>query len=283
MKTLKLLFIFALALSATLLYGQAVKDTLTNDKIVKLSKIGLQPTVIISKIETSVNLFDVSTDGLIYLSSEGVHADVINKMMEVDAQAKAAIANQKDMNDPLTMRSVGIYYYQPAVAEKPLRRVDPTVISTNKVGGGGITISLPGVSGTSTEKLKSTLSGGDARLQLTETSPVFYFYFDRNNPNADSWFFATATSPNEFSLVKLTEKGKYREMVVATANAYKESTGISDRVKVPFDYTEEAEGVYKVFFTEPLKKGEYCFLYASDVPSMYNNDKVFDFGINPVE
>lgn len=260
------------------------QDTLTNAKIIQLAKIGLEPSIIIGKMKSSVNIFDVSTDGLIALSSSGVPSEIINEMMKIDAEAKAALANQKDMKDPKSMRAPGIYYLDPGDEIKPIKRVDPSVISSNKVSASGISISGPFMQTSPTEKLKSTLAGGKSRLEFTETNPVFYFYFENNsNPNADSWFFATATSPNEFALVKLTEKGKSREMIVATANSFQESTGVSDKVKVSFDYVEEAEGVYKVFFKEPLKEGEYCFLYASTIPNRQSNDKVFDFGIHPVK
>lgn len=96
---------------------------------------------------------------------------------------------------------------------------------------------------------------------------------------SDNWFFASATSPNEFALVKLNQKRDSREMTVARENNFGESSGVSNKVKVDFDYTEEAEGVYKVTFKKPLAKGEYCFVYASATPSSYSNDKVFDFSI----
>ena len=69
-------------------------------------------------------------------------------------------------------------------------------------------------------------------------------------------------------------------MIIASSGAYVESSGIPDKDKVQFDYVEEAEGVYKVFFNKPLKDGEYCFLYASTVPNRFSNNKVFDFGIH---
>ena len=60
-----------------------------------------------------------------------------------------------------------------------------------------------------------------------------YFYFENNsNPAGDDWFFATATSPNEFVLVKLDEKKDSREMVVGDANAYGSSSGISNKIKI---------------------------------------------------
>ena len=64
--------------------AQTKVDTLTNAKVIKLSQLGLQPSVIINKIQSSYPYFDVSTDALINLSENGVSADVINEMMKSD-------------------------------------------------------------------------------------------------------------------------------------------------------------------------------------------------------
>lgn len=107
----------------------------------------------------------------------------------------------------------------------------------------------------------------------------YYVYVLKSEKDGNNWFFATATSPNEFALVKLKTKNNSREMVVGDANAYGSSTGISNEIKVQYDVEEVSDGIYKVTFKEPLVKGEYCFLYASSTPTRYSNDKVFDFGI----
>lgn len=41
-------------------YAQNNDDILTNETIIQLTKIGLQPSVIINKIQTSITKFDVS-------------------------------------------------------------------------------------------------------------------------------------------------------------------------------------------------------------------------------
>lgn len=69
-------------------------------------------------------------------------------------------------------------------------------------------------------------------------------------------------------------------MVIGSGNAYGSSLGIPNKSKVPFDYVEEAPCVYKVTFSSPIDKGEYCFTYASSNPNRYSNDKVFDFSIS---
>jgi len=261
-------------------YSQSKIDTLTNEKIIKLSKLGLQTSVIINKIQTSYTLFDVSTDALIKLSDNGVSADVINEMMKTDTKIQIANANQKDMNDPKTMRKTGIYYYNSSNSGNPLKRVDPTVTSTNSSGGFGTALAQHYSAGLAKNKVKTDLAGSKSNLQINEENPVFYFYFESNsNPGVDNWFFATASSPNEFVLVKLDEDKNSREMVIGESNAYGSSSGVPDKIKVQLVSTEIAEGIFKVTFKQPLKQGEYCFLYTSSTPSRYNNNKVFDFGI----
>jgi hypothetical protein len=277
----RILLIAAFVILNLFLAGAQTKiDTITNDKVIKLSKLGLPPSIIVNKIQTSYTVFDVSTNALIQLSENRVSADVINAMMQADAKTQADFANQKDMNDPKTMRRTGIYFYNPNEKFKQIKRVDPTVISTAKSGGFGTFIAQAYTYGIAKSKEKSDLAGKNARLQLDDPNTVFYFYFENNaNPKADDWFFATATSPNEFVIVKLKEKSDTREMVIASSNYYSSSTGVSSKTKVDFAYEEIADGIFKVTFKKPLEKGEYCFQYASSTPTQYSNNKVWDFGV----
>lgn len=262
---------------ATFLYCQSKVDTLTNDKVIQLSKIGLQPSVIINKIQSCVCIFDVSTDGLINLSTSGVSPDVINEMMKKDDLQKSSLTEKKDMKDPKTIRSSGIYYYNPLDSINPLKKVDATVTSSSRSGG---SIGRALTYGLASEKIKSSLAGKQSRLKIDSRTPIFYFYFDKQkNYENSNWFFASAATPNEFVLAKLSQNRDSREMTIASENDYGSSVGIPNNIKIDFEYTEEADGVYKVFFKKPLANGEYCFVYASATPSGFSNDKVFDFSI----
>jgi hypothetical protein len=55
-------------------------DTLTNDKIIQLTKIQIPPETIILMIQKSYNIFDLSVDGLIKLGENGVDKTVLNEM-----------------------------------------------------------------------------------------------------------------------------------------------------------------------------------------------------------
>ena len=260
-------------------YSQKV-DTLNNEKIIRLSKMGLQPSVLITKIQTSYSLFDVSADGLITLSDSGVHADVINEMINTATAAENALASQKNSNDPLSMHQPGIYYYDPSNTDQLVRRVDPTITSSTKAGGFGSALAQSYSYGLANDQIKSTLAGGNSRLQIKDSNPIFFFYFNpETSMSQDNWFFATASSPNEFLLIKLTERKDSREAVIGTANYYGSNSGVSGKITMGFTYTNPLPGVYKLTLDKPLKDGEYCFIYASSTPSRFDNNKVFDFGI----
>ena len=61
--------------------AQIKVDTLTNEKVVTLLKAGIEPSLIITKIQTSVTKFDVSTEVLLKLSNDGVPKEVLNAMI----------------------------------------------------------------------------------------------------------------------------------------------------------------------------------------------------------
>lgn len=257
--------------------AQINEDVLTNETIIQLTKIGLQSSVIISKINSSISKFDVSTNALIKLGNNSVSSEVINEMIKVNSEHKSVELTQKDANNPNAMHLPGIYYYNPDDREKPLRKVDPTVVGSTETHGA----SFYGIGGGGSF---SNLSGNESKFKINETAPTFYFYFENNvNPMMNNWWFATATSPNEFALVKLHENKKNRSFQTGKANSgggYSgSSSGIPEKIKAPFEYTEVSPGIYSVTFKFPLKHGEYCFVYASSAPDRYSNNKVFDFGI----
>jgi hypothetical protein len=90
---LKFVLILTFSFLTVCLSAQIKPDTLTNETVLKLLKAGFEPSVIIIKIKHSPVKFDVSTDGLIKLNSNGVPADVINAMINPLAAEKAPASN----------------------------------------------------------------------------------------------------------------------------------------------------------------------------------------------
>jgi hypothetical protein len=62
------------------------EEVLDNKAIVSLVKAGLPEAVIVSKIKTSAYQFDLSTDGLLQLTKEGVPSAIINAMMDAGSK-----------------------------------------------------------------------------------------------------------------------------------------------------------------------------------------------------
>lgn len=88
----KIILLTTFILTVNFVNAQTKVDTLTNKKVIQLSKIGLQPTVIVNKVKTSITNFDVSTDALIDLSTNGVAPEVINEMMSTVTQKNTTVA-----------------------------------------------------------------------------------------------------------------------------------------------------------------------------------------------
>lgn len=242
-------------------------DVLTNDDIITLTKTGLSASVIIAKTQSSSTKFDVSTDALINLKKNGVADDVITEMMKKDTQKSTAIANQVDSKDPNAMHKSGVYIYDKSDATTPVKRIQivRTRYQTSSGGYGGF-------SGSSTSAI---ISGQSSRQQIPTQNPVFYFYFPQET-KSDDWF---ASNPNEFALVQVKVIPKKDIRIFKTgggsSNGYTSSSneGIPENLKIPFDFTEISEGIYKVTVKSPLEYGEYCFTYAD------NSTRVFDFGV----
>lgn len=271
MKTI--IFILVFTGVSILTYAQPKYDTLYNKTIITLTKIGLPPATIISKIKTSITSFDVSTDAMINLSTNGVNGDVINEMIKISDNSNTSAIVKTNSTNPNEMHKTGIYYYNPKDVSNPLKKINATVVSGSKTGG----FSYGGIGGVGST---STLSGLNSRFQIDASNPEFYFYFNTDEKtNGENWFFSTATSPNEFVCVWLYSKKDHRFFKTGGGSTYSQSVGVPEKDKVQYKITEIKEGIYKVTFNSPLKKGEYCFMYAGQAPSMYSNDKLFDFGI----
>lgn len=277
-----LLPILFIALVSTV-SAQSKPDTITNKTIIQLKDAGLSSAIIKAKIQGSVCRFDLSTDALIGLKKAGLSDEVITEMLSSNNAAAANPNNPAPAADTVSKVTPGIYYCKGKDCE--LTELEASVYSQAKMGSGLLTALTYGIAKT---EMKATLSGDKANLQIDETSPVFYFYFDKsvsnnfgNNGNQMFWF-ASATSPNEFLLVKFTTVKKSREVITGSWNSYEGmSSGISDKNKISFKYEKISQGVYKVYTEQPLKKGEYCFMYAGGTATYGTAplQKVYDFGI----
>jgi hypothetical protein len=277
MKTLKYLLIIVLLISVPRLKAQQA-EVLTNDVVVEMKTKGLPNSIIISKIKSSQNNFDISTDALIHLADSKIPEDIINAIVEAAGDNSRHVVFI-DPNDPLVMHDPGIYYFRKEGEISELIPLESTVYSQSKSGGAVASAMTYGIA-----KVKELVSidGSNSRMQVGELQPEFYFYFDASKKLEDPtslWWFSVAASPNEFLVANMKIKKSNREIETGSANIMGASVGLADKNKTKFNFTRISPGIYKVFFDQPLE-GEYCFMYAGSVPQGFSAiSKVYDFGV----
>lgn len=272
-------------------------EVLTNENVISMTRAGLSPTIIVSKIRASKTAFDTTTDELIRLKRERVPDAVIDAMVQSSgapaaaeapgaAAAAAAAPAKTDPNDPLAPHEAGIYLLQESGGQRSMVQLEPSVYTQAKSGGMWKSAMTYGIAKV---KSKAVLSNRDARLQVNTPQPVFYFYFEVKNSglsNSGNTLAGASTSPNEFVLVKMEEKSSSRELTVGQFNAFGAQSGTLDKYARAFDYEKIAPGVYKVTPRVPLTDGEYGFFYGGSAPlatygyfGAAGGPKVFDFGV----
>jgi hypothetical protein len=280
------------------------RERLDNEAVVAMTKAGLSPTAIVSKIQTSGSAFDVSTEALIRLKQEGVADEVIEAMLAAanePSEPGVDVAPQGSRLRRVTTPGLGsasppepfpadigpnyapgIYLLKQFPERWELVPVEPAVYTQAKASGAWKTALSRGVLKT---HYKAVLPGAHADLQVDVPRPVFYFVFDVPNSSlsySGSVWQGLATSANEFVLVKMEVKKSSREIVVGASSKYTgDETGTREADLLPFEYERVEPGVYKVTPKRALPHGEYCFYYGG-VPSGHGARgaaKVFDFGV----
>lgn len=256
--------------------AQSTTQVIDNKKVVELSKTGLGADIIIGLINTSATKFDCGLNEVVALKTDSVPDKVISELLKHCNSQKLAESTEMNTNDPVQRHESGIYVYD----KNELRKLYATVVTAQQSGGFAQALASQMSYGLAQSGSKAQLSGESANVRSSQES-VFYFYFEDSGQKLGStnWWFSLATSPNEFSLIKLTRQKNTREFTVGTSDAYTQRTGIDEKQKIPFTFSEVKKGIFKVSTKVPLLLGEYGFIYSATIPGAQKNDKVFDFSI----
>lgn len=262
--------IFILSILLLTFLGVNAQETITNESIVQMKELGFDDAMIIDKINSSNVKFDASIGGLSELKKSGVSTQIISLVM------------QKSKHN--TKTKTGIYYATDGDKQK---RIQPSVFS----GSNSNAVAQKLVSGLINSKKKAQLPKTKSNNVLRSGNHEFTFIFnpsDVDNMQSNqgnqagllNWWFRTATSPNEFVLVKLTvkERKNLREVVTGKSSWITSSSGIDPKYALPFSIEEIESNRFKVT-PEALEPGEYCFIYQGQVPEGRSNQSVFDFSI----
>ncbi|MEZ4757670.1 MAG: hypothetical protein R2817_12650 [Flavobacteriales bacterium] len=252
------------------------QEVLTNADLLQLAELGMGETIILSRVETAANTFDVSTSALVAMKRAGLSDAVLAAVVKAaNDPARKAV----DPNDPLAPHRPGIYYFDEAGR---LVELLPTVTSQGKDKGRLATALTYGLAKTT---VVARVSGAQARAQLP-TAREFYFYFNQQNAAFDQssiafYGFQQATSPNEFTLARLDDASGARELEMGSANSFSSEFGIDEKHTRSFGIEQLAPGIYKVT-PEGLEMGEYCFVYAGASSYGQGAHKLYDFGVGRI-
>lgn len=274
---------------------------LTNEDVIKMVRAGLGEAVVIGAIRKAAHQsFRLDADSLILLKQSGVSDNIVSAMLNggvtsspqpvlspsnpaapIDGRVPAETAD----SGPETPRQAGIYVSTGAPKSK-LIALEPTTFSQGKSGGfftSAITYGIKKV------KWKAIVRSGKANFRISEILPNFYFYFEQTGSGLShsggfAGWMSGASSPNEFVLVRMTEKDRERELIVGEFGAFGASTGTRSKDTVDMKIEKISAGIYRVTPAAPLPAGEYCFFYASGASTFGGGavGKLFDFGIDPV-
>jgi hypothetical protein len=237
-------------------------ETLTNDSIVELHKLGLGDAVIVEKIKTSTCTFDTGTDALKKLKDAGISDTVIAAM--ISGGGVKSVKEGGDPNNPLAPHATGIYLYQTVDGKPKMTLIGGSAVERMRSGGGW------GVGWGGTAKSRAVLNGLSASLQLSERRPTFYFYLTEGMESM-------ANSPSQFALcaLELKKDKQERRLVVGKYTWGGASFGVDQKSMRPFSSEKVAEGIFKVVPDADLPPGEYAFV----LPSGAGVSRMFDFGV----
>ena len=257
-------------------------EALTNADVLKMVEAKLSDDLIIGKIRASACAFDTSTDTILKLKSQGISDAVIQAMVAAGArpaQASTSAAPPADPNDPKSPHDAGIYWLPKERRDKAMVQMEPAVYSAGKSSG---MFKMAMTYGMSKAKWKAVVKDPRAKLRISESLPEFWFYFEEKSHGlSNSGFSSGASSPNEFILARMEQKGSERELVVGELGAFGASTGTRSKDVVEVTFVKVAAGTYKVTPNQAIPAGEYCFFYAgTNVAMGATGGKLFDFGID---
>ena len=261
----------------------ATAETLNNDSVIQLHKLGLGDSTIVAKIKASTCNFDTSVDALKTLKDAGISDEVLQAMLLVSSSVTAAPAPvvaaptgvaPGDPNDPRAPHQSGIYLYQEVDGKPKMTQMSPSRVE-DVSSGGAWSVGFGG-----SAKNRAVLSGAHAELQIANAQPVFYFYFAKSDASLGSTDIS-ATSPDDFALGILEAHTSHnqpvRRLEISKQNLGGFHAGLNKNDIRQFTTEKISDGAFKVT-PDSLKPGEYAFIQLVGA-RMVTTMKMYDFGI----
>ncbi|MBV6414616.1 MAG: hypothetical protein OMOMHJEC_02446 [Xanthomonadales bacterium] len=210
----------------------AAAEPLTNAGVVEMVRMGLDQEIIKAKIAAGPNRFDTSTPALAEMQRQKVPAAVIAAMISAGATTSVANANAVAGQPAGAVGSESQFYYGSA---DNLLRIKAVRIS-------------------------SQLSRRKAWIPVYGVfadGEVFIFIDGAHAENSfagSELQFKTTLDPLNLRLVKLAYHRKRDDRYIVFSGSYSER-------EIPFDTSQDADGMYVLRVSGNVDSGEYAFLY----------------------
>lgn len=236
---------------------------LTNDTVIRMSKAGLDDSVIVGTIQTQPVAFDTSPDDLITLKGAGVSQTVIAAMQARSAGlALHSPDSSKVELSPLAsgIDEIGVYYKSKTGEWIPLRTERVQFKSSGWLKNAA-------TDGLVKQDMNGHIDGPKSPLALPTGVQILIYT-------------PPGTQAEEYDLLRFDQHSGSRDFRVKTGGLFHSETG-SQRNDIQFDPRKVGKNMY--LFTVPvdIEKGEYGVLPpgSSNVPGLSNAGKIFTFSI----
>ena len=234
---------------------------LTNDTVIRMSKAGLDDTVIIQTIQTQPGSYDTSPDDLIALKTAGVAQPVIAAMQARSARLAvhaAAAVNPTPVAPGID--EIGAYYKDKYGEWQPLRTERVQFRSSGWLKNAAS-------DGLIKQDENGHIEGPKSPLALPTGVQILIYT-------------PAGTQAEEYDFIRFHEHSGSRDFRVKTGGLFHSETG-SRRDEIEFNPKKVGKDMYVFTVPADIEKGEYGVLPpgSSNVPGLANAGKIFTFSI----
>lgn len=249
-------------------------SSITNTRIIEMSKLGLDDEIIIAKIKNGSCEFQLEDPDLVQLKKSGVSPKVIAAMLDSSVRPTSQVTTSRsDVPSPVSAESgvgtrsesgpsdPGMYL----TAANGFTKILGQIVDFKRSGSmlaSDLTLHIK------TTKENVQLLGPHAQT-VASSSPEFYFIPAKQEADA-------GVNAGDLILVRLEEKKERRQFEIGAQGAWRASKGISLTHQVQLTRSEARAGVYKIAPAVGLEKGEYG-LYLSRGEGMA--PYIYDFSV----
>ena len=252
--------------------GVRGQEVLTNESVIAMKQARLPDTVILAKIRSTQNKFDLSTNALIALKGAGVSDQIIEAMVTQPAPTPTAqpappppqVAHSPTVIVP-GIPAPGAPGIVAAPVRSNVREVIYHVAGAKNVEMTPVAVAVETNASFWKRKNEIVLQGRRARYRIPDRQPVFLSPY----------------SSTEVLLVRLKPGDDHddRNLTVGKYEPFRQQSGVSasDRVEVVTE--TDPGGLYKISPARPLRPGEYGFLVLG-MHVTTTTGKIFEFGVD---